>query len=528
MIRMRIWFCIWGSEKYFQDCSFERKIKIKEYYKEKEEVLKMEKKKRKKWPIVCVIVVLIAAVALLFAYQFDLLPFGGDKEDEKTEQNEAVNTQTSSDNASSQTKSDSSDSQEASDTEGKPGSDEMAAMMAMMSAAANIDPVTDLALPRSENELSLELALQALTLCSGGNKTNQAKLMLESGFELLLQYGFDKAEKDISHTCAFSVGRKTVDFYGEPRTLLLVAIRGTSGAEWFSNFNYMDSHSDESEFAENFLEAAQVINIQLIPIIKENPDALMLVCGHSRGAAAANLLGMTLDDIYGSEGKYIYTFATPNTYRAEARNTGYNNIYNFINPADVVTEVPLKAMNFHHIGTDIVLPADSETIQKVAVAMNDLYSVSQTISDYYNVRYSISKSGEGEDGYTPYEVMQALASSMTGIRSKVNGELNLTDIYAKMAETAGSENSSLNPILNQVSKIIGRDGQFGMSIFMQHMPMTYKALIEAYSQMMAAMPGGFEMPEGFTGEGFEMPEGFTGEGFDMPDLSEETNAEGNN
>ena len=351
--------------------------------------------------------------------------------------------------------------------------------------------VESIDLPTSEAELSLTLAKEALTLCSGGTKVGQAGVFMNSGFEVLLQSGYDKAVDDISHTCAFSVGRKDIIYRGENRELLVVAIRGTSGSEWFSNFNYADSRSEDSLFAENFLQAAQTINIKLIPVLTAHPDALILVCGHSRGAAAANLLGMTLDDLYGAEGIFVYTFATPNTYRGSDEEAGrYTNIFNFINPADVVTEVPLKAMGYRHLGTDIVLPCEPDAAQRVAEAMQIMAKMSPSIDAYYNYRYSLTGEGTAADGYTAYEIMQALASSLTGLKSDINGGLNLADIYGIMDSSATSSQSAMAPLIELLSRIVGKDGSFGVKIFMQHMPATYTALIDAYEQLLAAYGSG--------------------------------------
>ena len=386
------------------------------------------------------------------------------------------------------------------------------------SSMAESPSVESVDLPESESVLSLQLAKEALTLCSGGTKVGQAGVLMNSGFEVLMQAGYDKAADDISHTCAFSVGRKDIIYRGESRELLVIAIRGTSGSEWFSNFDYAESHSEESGFAENFLQAAQTINIKLIPVLTGHPDALILVCGHSRGAAAANLLGMTLDDLYGPEGIFVYTFATPNTYRGTDDLTGkYTNIFNFINPADVVTELPLKAMGYHHIGTDIVLPAEPDAAQRVAEAMVVMSQMSPSIKAYYEDRYSLTEKDSTDNSYTAYEIMQAMASSLTGLRSDINGGINMADIYSIMDASPTSGSSAFAPLVELLSRVVGRDGTFGVKIFMQHMPATYTALIDAYEQLMAAY-GGMGFPDG----GMNFPDGgmgFPDGGINFPDGS---------
>ncbi len=370
------------------------------------------------------------------------------------------------------------------------------------SSLADSVSVESVDLPASESELSLQLAKEALTLCSGGTMVGQAGVLMNSGFEVLMQAGYDKASDDISHTCAFSVGRKDIEYNGQSRELLVITVRGTSGSEWFSNFDYADSHTDSSDFAENFLQAAQAINLKLVPVLAAHPDALILICGHSRGAAAANLLGMTLDDLYGPEGIFVYTFATPNTYRGNADMTGrYTNIFNFINPADVVTEVPLKAMGYHHIGTDIVLPCEPDAAARVAQAMAVMAQMSPSIKAYSEDRYSLTGKDSTDNRYTAYEIMQALASSLTGLRSDINGGINMADIYSIMDASPTSGDSAFAPLVELLSRIVGKDGSYGVKIFMQHMPATYTALIDAYEQMLAAYGGmGFPDVGGLGGE----------------------------
>jgi hypothetical protein len=227
-------------------------------------------------------------------------------------------------------------------------------------------------------------------------------------------------------------------------------------------------------------------------VLAADPDALILVTGHSRGAAAANLLGMTLDDMYGQEGIFVYTFATPNTYRGDQTEIAgkYSNIFNFINPADVVTEVPLKSMGYSHVGIDIVLPCEAETVTRIATEMEVLHEVSPTIEAYYTVRHSLTGPGLSENGYTAYEIMQALASSLTGIRSDINGGINMQDVYDIIDSAPDGKKSDFAPLADLVSKLIGRDGSYGVGIFMQHLPTTYAQLIRLSAQMYPALQQG--------------------------------------
>ena len=77
--------------------------------------------------------------------------------------------------------------------------------------------------------------------------------------------------------------------------ILIVAVRGTDGAgAWASNFDVTPSRDFDSPYAENFDLCARDILGTLEPYLTDEP--LVLVCGHSRGAACANLLGLLLQD----------------------------------------------------------------------------------------------------------------------------------------------------------------------------------------------------------------------------------------
>ena len=68
----------------------------------------------------------------------------------------------------------------------------------------------------------------------------------------------------------------------------------------------------------------------------ENP--IILITGHSMGAAIANLVAAELNEIEGQADVYAYSFATPTV--TSLPTTPYTNIFNILNTNDVVTYVP--------------------------------------------------------------------------------------------------------------------------------------------------------------------------------------------
>ena len=160
---------------------------------------------------------------------------------------------------------------------------------------------------------------------------------------------------------------KTVRGNNKECTLVSVIIRGTSGKEWFDNFE-----SGTGRTHKGFQNAADYVYVKLKNYIKANnlqtDNLKILVTGHSRGAAAANLLGKKLDDNKDNlsylkrDNIYVYTFATPNVskdgdQRMAVGNRTYTNIYNIVNPEDFVTKVLPWRWGYTRYGTTYVLPS---------------------------------------------------------------------------------------------------------------------------------------------------------------------------
>lgn len=183
---------------------------------------------------------------------------------------------------------------------------------------------------------------------------------------------------------------------GEKKLLLTVAVRGSYGTEWLSNLQMGISsgiaegltlgEGDHSGFSETSFELTTAINNYLETLQKTDPDAALgnvslFLCGHSRGGAAVNLaaayfdkvaagfeeaqaaieaadgeLDLT-DDFVHSGSIYCYAFATPGvTDNADSRSDAYGNIYNILNPSDLVPRMPLASWGYSRYGHDLWLP----------------------------------------------------------------------------------------------------------------------------------------------------------------------------
>ena len=173
---------------------------------------------------------------------------------------------------------------------------------------------------------------------------------------------------------AYSVASKHIadPQTGRTKILLLVSVRGSYGAEWVSDANMGDpaaldlAAADHEGFADAATEIVDALAEQRNELADEaaTEDIALLFCGHSRGAATANLAASYADDMTESlrpianlDSIYAYTFATPTvTTMGNAGDALYRNIFNILNPSDMVPRLPLSAWGFARYGRDLWLP----------------------------------------------------------------------------------------------------------------------------------------------------------------------------
>ena len=313
-------------------------------------------------------------------------------------------------------------------------------------------------------------------------------MLKTGGYRQAGVYNMNRAADDDRHVAAYAVYEKTRD---DGRSEVIIAIRGTGAGEWKLNMDLMPSGDYDLPYAENFALAAEdILNAQadLLSLLK---DPVFLVTGHSRGAAVANILGARLTDEYGEDNVFAYTFATPRTVRGEYE--VYDNIFNIINPADLVTYLPFPQWGFERYGTDITLPVDDpaleaaaeaayaqradqtgpfpasegavETVQQIIDAMA---SLSPDVASGYTVTHALAHPGEaqeGEPGLTSSEFMLALVDG--------NGS-SLTGMNGSDSEQAAAVENDFTPLFAALSS-----SPDTARITMMHMPATYGAWMEA-------------------------------------------------
>lgn len=251
------------------------------------------------------------------------------------------------------------------------------------------------------NQQLAKLALVFSTAAYGNSPVYIEKTLSDFGFlndKVYDQKSYEESAKSGSNSVGYSFACKRIGVGNQTYTLLAVVIRGTSGDnEWMSNFNINNSGNSPTVH-EGFGKAEKSLLANLnkyAESLKLNPSTTkVLITGHSRGAAVANLLAADLSDteqLADVSNIYGYTFATPNVARIE--DNTYLNIFNAVNPADIVTMIPLQKWGYGKYGVTYTLPEASqlppETITSSQKLLGQLETMAPTLQEFYNNKLAI-------------------------------------------------------------------------------------------------------------------------------------------
>ncbi len=146
-----------------------------------------------------------------------------------------------------------------------------------------------------------------------------------------------------------------------PLTFVFVGVRGSYGFEWLTNFN-LGEGPDHGGYREAEADLARALASYLDDLGVDPARTRVLVTGHSRGGAVANLLaarlnelGRTSQALAPTEGVYAYTFASPAVSR-KAEEGRYGNIFNVVSASDPVPRLPLASWGYGRHGVTVTIP----------------------------------------------------------------------------------------------------------------------------------------------------------------------------
>ncbi|MEK4045135.1 S-layer homology domain-containing protein [Paenibacillus sp. FSL H8-0048] len=223
--------------------------------------------------------------------------------------------------------------------------------------------------------MSLNLELSAWASADAGdsyeNKSNNAyNLLTDIGFTDFESNDWFKA-KPTKDSIGAVAARKKITEDGKDYTLVALAVRGGGyESEWASNFTIGESgqHQGFSEARDQVLTFLQ----EYISDKEIQGDIKLWITGFSRGAATANMVAGKIDEggvsfpgtTLALHDMYAYTFETPaGAQLSDMKSDVYGNIFNIINPSDLVPKVAPAVWSFTRYGIDKWLPSaetDSE------------------------------------------------------------------------------------------------------------------------------------------------------------------------
>ena len=263
--------------------------------------------------------------------------------------------------------------------------------------------------------------------------------------------------------------KKSVDVF--------VVIRGTYKDEWQGNTEITGTEYDAScKEHENFQKASDSIKSIVKKYVKQyclDYDSVnLIITGHSRGAAVANLYakeatdsinGVYNDSIPSFSSVTAYTFATPNVAKYNNSMENYNNIFNFCFKEDVVPTVPLTqpvdgwgywkygktfVANLIDIDTTTRILSDDFYIVNNVPKIHDCLWKWPSVESYYNKKLYAKDSKENYT--TLYDFAHKATGLMGSVSKKINGIYYLLKNYKKYGD--------IYPIIGTAIPIIGSIG----------------------------------------------------------------------
>lgn len=168
-----------------------------------------------------------------------------------------------------------------------------------------------------------------------------------------LNYDFDDLQEDIALNIQailfggkFVMAHQLVEINGQVKHLFALIARGSKDdSDWDANFHIgINSTSDGTYIG--FSKAAEVVEKEFAKYMAkyqdDNYENLVLITGHSKGAAVSNIVAKRLSEkiANGKNHIYAYTFATPNTVDDWYDRGDFPNIHNVVNYKDLTPSVP--------------------------------------------------------------------------------------------------------------------------------------------------------------------------------------------
>lgn len=305
-------------------------------------------------------------------------------------------------------------------------------------------------------QMSADLAKASVIIADAaykyGGNNSITKLVEEMGYTPLDNSSSYERETSIyfNDVVAFTVAYCDVTYQDEAYRLYCVPIRGTgANSEWYSNFN-IGASGDHEGFYKAAKEVYGKITFELINDSYDPEHSIVWLTGHSRGAAVSNIVAGMLNEASACclpEHIFAYTFACPSVSK---NSVAYENIYNFNNPGDMITAVPLEEWGYDRNGTTVELPLSQidNLRQRFRAEEGEEYCSATSTTDYVTI---LSSAIPTED--SAQEPAKKLMLLLAGYALGGRTETSIWDLVAYSGYTVAS--SELTDIIQAATSIPG-------------------------------------------------------------------------
>ena len=340
---------------------------------------------------------------------------------------------------------------------------------------------------KSPNKYNHELAQFCADYAMLGYKYDNEEVknyLNKAGFYSFYSFNDEDAGRDEVN---YFLASRDIVVNGKVQKLVFMGTIGSYKNQWFSNFDPLGRENekrdncladggkthrgfaDARDFAYEHL--SDYIN-SLIANSTKKEDIKILLTGHSRGAATANLLAAKLID-EGSSSKLVsqgnvfaYTFATPNVTKNNTTAEKYNCIFNIVNPEDFVIKVMLSSWGFSRYGITYTLPSKTN-IGKKNYNNNILPKVSSEFAKYTGKVFDPYKEGEKHT----YKIISKMSNNVGSAEALYTDKFwyDLNGLIPRYKDTfTFFKNTLLNYLVNEnmdeIIRILPECGSFFLSI----------------------------------------------------------------
>mgnify|MGYP002626301423 CR=1 FL=1 len=331
---------------------------------------------------------------------------------------------------------------------------------------------------QSATQYDGNLAVMSLALALSANRAMNPSEDVKAWFDpslhlekYLTDAGFSDIRKDdysketSMYTISMAMGSRRMEREGEePFTLIAIGVCGGGyGNEWQSNMT-----PGQGAIHQGFLSASRLVIDRLAGYILTNGikgNIKVWISGFSRAAAVSNVTAGLLvrDGVFPKENVFAYTFATPAAV-CNAPRSGYENIFNILNPMDIVPQVMPSDWNFARFGTDLFIPVtefsstgDTYTHSRAAIA-REAFGIEANYSPALNLRMRLLLSmimdvAENREQYNAHLQPAVVGVMKNGNASNLLSTVRSLLLTVKDKGSAGRMN--VDTLVNYVSRVFG-------------------------------------------------------------------------